>query len=221
MVDQPLEKLKSETAEVVRRWADTPYYDAAEKYAQGQWNNLIQPFLSSVEIDYSTTLELAVGHGRMTAILLEHAKRVIGVDVLEENIAYCALRFADVDHLELIRNDGVTLDGVASGSVSFVFCFDSMIHFDSDVVRAYLKEFARVLRPGGHAFLHHSNLTRNPGGDFQRNVHARNFMSIPMFSHYAQKEGLQVLKQKAIDWGPKDKRVVALDGLALLQAPEA
>ena len=34
-----------------------------------------------------------------------------------------------------------------------------MVHFDSDVVRAYLKEFRRILKPGGHGFCHHSNYT--------------------------------------------------------------
>jgi hypothetical protein len=111
----------------------------------------------------------------------------------------------------------VTLGAVGDGSISFVFCFDSMIHFDSDVVRAYLAEFRRVMEPGAKAFLHHSNLTRNPGGDFQRNAHARNFMSVPMFKHYAMKEGLTVLRQKVIDWGQADKRVKGLDGLALLR----
>lgn len=65
--------------------------------------------------------------------------------------------------------------------------------------------------------MHHSNLTRNPGGNFQKNAHARNFMSVQMFSHYAQKEGLQVVKQKIIDWGSGEKRVENLDGLTLLR----
>jgi hypothetical protein len=73
------------------------------------------------------------------------------------------------------------------------------------------------MKPGALAFLHHSNLTRNPGGNFQRNAHARNFMSVQMFSHYAQKEGLQVVKQKVIDWGSGEKRVENLDGLTLLR----
>jgi hypothetical protein len=38
-----------------------------------------------------------------------------------------------------------------------------------------------------------------------------------MFSHYAQKEGLQVVKQKVIDWGSGEKRVENLDGLTLLR----
>jgi len=42
-------------------------------------------------------------------------------------------------------------------------------------------------------------------------------MSVQMFSHYAQKEGLQVVKQKEIDWGSGERRVAKLDGLTLLR----
>lgn len=211
------DKLRKETANVVGRWAKTPYYDAVEKQALAQWQNLILPFLEGHEIDYSSVLELAVGHGRMTEILLQHSDRLTGVDVLQENIDFCSNRFGQHPKLTLLRNDGVTLPGVESGSVNFVFCFDSMIHFDSDVVRAYLREFKRILAPGGKAFLHHSNLTRNPGGNFQKNAHARNFMSQALFQHYASKEGLVSLKSEVIDWGRGDKRVAELDCLSLLR----
>lgn len=212
-----LGKLTEATLKVSQRWVATPYYDAVEKNARKQWDTLIMPFLGEDIPDMSHVLELAVGHGRMTQILLEHSPRVIGVDVLQENIDFCADRFAGVKHLTLMKNDGVRLDGIEDNSVSYVFCFDSMIHFDSDVVRNYLAEFYRVLQPGGMAFLHHSNLTRNPGGDFSRNAHARNFMSVQLFSHYAQKEGLSVVKQKVIDWGQGEKRVKDHDGLSLLR----
>lgn len=212
-------KLRRETAEVVGRWAKTPYYDAVEKQALAQWEDLIQPFLEGHEIDYTAVLELAVGHGRMTEILLQHATHVTGVDVLQENIDFCSTRLKQHPNLTLLRNDGVTLSGVASDTLNFVFCFDSMMHFDSDVVRAYLREFKRILAPGGKAFLHHSNLSRNPGGNFQTNAHARNFMSQALFQHYAAKEGLLCLKSEVIDWGRGEKRVAELDCLSLLGHP--
>lgn len=211
------EDLTETTIRVANRWVDTPYYASVEAMADNQWQKIIQPFLGAEPIDYTQVLELAVGHGRMTRILLERSYEVTGVDVLQENIDFCAKRFKGARNLRLIRNDGVTLPGVADASMTFVFCFDSMIHFDSDVVRAYLAEFRRVMEPGARAFLHHSNLTRNPGGDFQRNAHARNFMSVELFKHYALKEGLSVVRQKVINWGQGEKAVKGLDGLTLLR----
>jgi hypothetical protein len=40
-----------------------------------------------------------------------------------------------------------------------------------EIVMSYIPEFARVLRPGAYAFVHHSNYTANPGGDFRQNPH--------------------------------------------------
>jgi len=214
-----LTDLQQETAVVARRWAETPYYNSVEQRARKQWESLIWPFLKDYNVDFSSVLELAVGHGRMTQILLEKAGHVTGIDVLQENIDFCRERFANATNLTLVRNDGVKLDSVGDGAVSFAFCFDSMVHFDSDVVRSYLAEFQRVLKPGGLAFCHHSNLTRNPAGDFQRAAHARNFMSQALFQHYAHKEGLRVVKSEVIDWGAGARHVRQLDCLSLLWRP--
>ena len=101
-------------------------------------------------------------------------------------------------------------------SLSFLFCFDAMVHFDSDVVRAYLREARRALLPGGHAFLHHSN-------DMSRR--RRRFPPAPalaehpvagLMRHYAVKEGLEVVRQPPLDWGHDGSDI---DGLTLLRAP--
>ncbi len=211
----------SATKKIARRWADTPYYDAVEKTARNQWKNLILPFLHGYTTDFSHVLELAPGHGRITEILLSEAQSVTAIDVNSENIQFCRERFGDNPKLKLAENNGVTLEMVEDETISFVFCFDSMVHFDSDVVRAYLREFYRIMNHGATCFLHHSNLDKNPGGDFQKNIHARNFMTVELMSHYAQKEGLQVLKQEVLDWGRGDKMVRSLDGFTLLLKPGA
>lgn len=213
--------LRETTAVVTRRWASTPYYDAVEGMANSQWTKLIEPFFGRLPIDYSSILELACGHGRMTSILLGKADTVVAVDVLQENIDFCANRFAGVEKLRLVRNDGVTLKEIPDSSITFLFCFDSMVHFDSDVIRAYLGEFRRILKPGGFAFCHHSNYDRNPEGDFQKAPHARNFMTENMFRHYAFKEGLKTVKTKVIDWGAGEKHFERHDCLSLVQKPVA
>jgi hypothetical protein len=56
--------------EVSQRWAKTPYYDAVEKAAQAQWDKLIYPRIAELPINWNYVLELSIGHGRMTQILL-------------------------------------------------------------------------------------------------------------------------------------------------------
>ncbi|WP_304731669.1 Stf0 family sulfotransferase [Parvibaculum sp.] len=201
------------------RWVTTPYYDSVEKRALTQWQNMIIPFIGDTPVDFSSTLELAVGHGRLSAILIEKSKSFVGLDILSENVDICRDRFGESETRRFVLNDGVHLTGVDDSSVTFGFCFDSMVHFDSDVVRSYLEEFRRVLVPGGTAFLHHSNYGKNPTGDFSRAPHARNFMTKELFHHLAHKSGLVIVKSKVIDWGAGEKHHKDHDCLTLIKRP--
>jgi len=195
------------------RWRSSPYYDEAEEKLNSQWQLLVWPFISSSS--FNVTLELACGHGRNSERLLRLAERLILVDVNVENIDFCRARFLGKDDkIEYVVNNGADLSAVPDSSVDFVYCFDSMVHFHSDVVRSYLSEIRRCLKLNGRAFLHHSNYTANPGGlDIRKHLQGRNFMSQSLFAHYSILEGLDVVKSRVLDWGgTKD-----LDCFTLLQ----
>jgi ubiquinone/menaquinone biosynthesis C-methylase UbiE len=210
---------KDITSKEAQRWVGTPYYNAVEAIARSQWESIILPFLYPNQIDFSRILELAVGHGRMTPLLLERADHVVAADILKENIEFCQNRFAGEKKLTLICNSGTDLKEIPDESITFGFCWDSMVHFDPDVVRSYLGEFRRVLKPGAFAFCHHSNRTKNPIADWQKMPHARNVMSAEFFELFADKEGLKVVKQKVINWGRGERLMPNLDCLSLLKRP--
>jgi ubiquinone/menaquinone biosynthesis C-methylase UbiE len=189
-------------------WKQQPYYDEAEAHMEKQWQQTIWPFIQ--ESDFTTVLDLAAGHGRNSAKLIEFAGKIYIVDINQENIDFCKKRFADNRRFEFHRNDGCSLSFIPTHTLSLVYCFDAMVHFDSDVVRAYLREFARVLRSGGHGFCHHSNYTQRPGGDVHQNPGWRNFMSEALFAHYCVKEGLQVVKSRVINWSAPGSDCVTL-----------
>ena len=179
----------------------SPYYEQAEKQMDTQWQTTIWPFIKNA--DFSNVLDLAAGHGRNSEKLKGLARKIYVVDINQENIDFCQKRFAGDARFTFIRNDGFSLSAIPSGELTLVYCFEAMVHFDSDVVRAYLREFQRVLRSGGLGFCHHSNYTGNPGGDVRDNPGWRNFMSQALFAHLCAKEGLKVLKSTVIDWdGP-------------------
>lgn len=104
----------------------------------------------------AVALEVAPGHGRWTEFLVRHAAHVHLVDLNPSCIEYCRRRFAAHRHLSYAVTDGQSLPGVAAGAVDFAWSFDSFVHMEADVIGAYLREFARVLRPGGHAVIHHA-----------------------------------------------------------------
>jgi ubiquinone/menaquinone biosynthesis C-methylase UbiE len=179
-------------------WDGHPYYEEVEKWTDHMWDAFAQYREGA---DYRSTLELAVGHGRHSEKLLPLVDHITLVDINESNIEFCRERFGDDPRITYLVNDGDTLSEVPDGSITFVYCVDAMVHFDSDSVRSYLAEFNRILVPGGRGFCHHSNYTGNPGGDWLKNPHWRNFMSRELFAHYASKSGLRVLQSDLTDWG--------------------
>jgi len=207
--DAPSESdgLESLAGKVGKNWVKSKYFDNAEPHMKQQWDELIYPFIR--DCDFSCVVDLAAGHGRNSDKLREVAAKIYVVDINVENTAFCRERFAGDDRFTFITNNGIDLAGLADNSITLVYCFDAMVHFDSDVVRAYLREFKRVLKPGGRAFCHHSNYTKNPGGNIRDNPSWRNFMSQSLMAHYAIKEGLAIVKSVILPWEdtPADREI--------------
>lgn len=185
-------------ADVGNDWKGGVYYDDAEAAMDGQWNGLIWPFIQSR--DFSRVVEVAAGHGRNSERLRRLADKLYLVDINIENIDFLKQRFRDASNVVYVHNNGTDLSEIPTGDATFVYSFDAMVHFDSDVVRAYLAEFARVLQVGGSGFCHYSNYKGNPTGSHRDHPGWRNFMCRELFEHYAWKEGLTPVKSIQLDW---------------------
>jgi len=180
-------------------WKYAPYYNEAE-LAMDLWKSEVWPFIK--HYSFSCVLDLAAGHGRNSNKFKNLSQKIYIVDINQENIDFCMQRFKDdYERFEFIKNNGYTLDEIADESITLAFCYDSMVHFDSDVIRSYLKEFRRILKLGCHGFCHHSNYTENPTGNFHDNPGWRNYMSQTLFAHYCYKEKLTVIKSQIIRSG--------------------
>lgn len=103
-------------------------------------------------------LEIAPGFGRWTRFLLPFCESYIGVDLAQKCVDACTERFTTAPHASFHAGDGKSLPMVEGNSIDLIFSFDSLVHVDWEVMNSYIEEFARVLRPGGKAFVHHSNL---------------------------------------------------------------
>jgi SAM-dependent methyltransferase len=195
------------------------YFEIAEPVMDWQLERIILPLLDRYqnEIAYTAVLDFAAGYGRNSAWLKERAKHLTLVDINKKSIVRCQKRFAGDERFTYIVTDGASLTGIASESITLLYTFDSMVHFGSDVVQAYLPEFKRVLKSGCYGFCHHSHYTANPGGDFRDNPHWRNFMSKELFAHMLVKAGLEVVEQQIIDWG----EVTNLDCVTLFRKPKS
>lgn len=147
-----------------------------EKWSAGwgdsrfQWYATLLPRIHGF-LPAGTILEIACGRGRWSQYLKDACDRLILMDISQNCVDYCRERFAGESHVEYFVGSGSDL-AVADASVDFVFSFDSLVHADINVMEGYLREIDRVLKPGGGAFLHHSNLASCNVGKI-KNTHLR------------------------------------------------
>jgi ubiquinone/menaquinone biosynthesis C-methylase UbiE len=120
------------------------------------WGTLVPRIHSFVPA--GVVLELGPGQGRWSNYLKDLAEQLILVDVAEHCLDVCRRRFADALNVSCHLGDGTSLPMVPDRSVDFAFSFDSLVHAEADVLHAYASELARVLKPDGIGFIHHSNM---------------------------------------------------------------
>jgi len=100
-----------------------------------------------------TCVEVGCGPGRMTGALAERFDQVVAVDVSPAMLerAHAAVSAPNVSFVAV---SGERLDGVEDGSADTLVCYLVLQHLpDREVVEGYLREFARVLAPGGAAYV--------------------------------------------------------------------
>jgi ubiquinone/menaquinone biosynthesis C-methylase UbiE len=211
MTEIPVDKLRELAAYSGDPWTpQNAYFAHAEAYIERLWSDLVQPFIDGS--DFSHTVDLAAGHGRNSTKLITLAKRLTIMDIQSGNIEVCKARFVNQHNVTFLVNNGFDLQPIGDGDVTLVYCFDAMVHFDSDVIRSYLRDTRRVLAPGGRGFFHHSNYSA--GHDWRTNPSSRNFMTKELFAHYALKEGLSINSQRVINWEKPE-----IDCLTLVERP--
>lgn len=203
-----------------QKWSDHNWEHGGHRWSPGgtsagtemMWWRTIRPRLLH-RLPAGTVLEIAPGYGRWTAYLLRESRRLIGVDVTERCIDVCRSEF-DASKSEFHVNDGASLPMVPSNSIDFAFSLDSLVHVERQQIESYLRELARTLRPGGAAFLHHSNLgaytagSGNAVGDYVGERHWRApSMSARIFRDACASVGLVCVSQEIINWIGRDAQV--------------
>lgn len=183
------------------------YFESAEQTQSIHtfWGDetLFYHYFQMLSLD--NVVELACGRGRHVPQYCFRAGKIVLVDILEENIAFCRKRFADFKNISFYVNSGSDLSQLADNEYSALFTYDAMVHFESIDVYHYLQETFRILKWGGRALFHHSNNTFDYKQSFENSISGgRSYMSAQLFAHFAYRAGLTVLEQKIIDWGVPD-----------------
>lgn len=177
------------------------YFQRAEDALGTFWNENSVFYNLFRRLDLTNIVELACGRGRHIQKYINQAGSVTAVDILQKNIDYCKERYKEYKNIRYYTNNGKDLNDLCSMEYSAVFSYDAMVHFEMMDIYSYLKEFYRILQPGGYCLLHHSNNTKDYKVSFETGEHSRNYMSKDLFAYLAYRAGFKIIEQVVIDWG--------------------
>jgi SAM-dependent methyltransferase len=100
-----------------------------------------------------TCVEVGCGPGRMTGALAERFDRVLAVDVSPAMLEQ-ASEAVQAPNVRFVAVPGERLDGVDDAIADTLICYLVLQHLPARaVVEGYLAEFARILAPGGEAYV--------------------------------------------------------------------
>ncbi len=135
-------------------------------------------------------LEIGCGPGRLVKPLSRHFGEIHGVDVSDEMIRLARERLADIPHAHFHATDGASLALFADDSFDFIYSYAVFQHIPSrDVVLEYMRETARVLKPGG-VFHGQFNGLSHPG---DTNTWSGVVFSAADIRAFTRENGLQLL----------------------------
>ncbi|HSV64809.1 MAG TPA: class I SAM-dependent methyltransferase [Mycobacteriales bacterium] len=129
--------------------------DPAEFYASGAAEtDALLADCGIVPSEGRAVLEIGCGAGRMTWRLSELFGQVIALDVSAEMLRHARRALAGRGNITFLHGNGSDLSGLADQSVDVVFSYITMQHVPTGAGQlSYVRETARVLRPGGQAAL--------------------------------------------------------------------
>jgi hypothetical protein len=125
-----------------------PYFTEAEPAMANSWNQTIWPVIK--DFDFDTVLELAPGAGRNTEKLARFARIIHAVDMNEYALRKLRARFQCGPRrcgLHTHRNHGNDLAMIPDGSITFIYSWDSAVHFDKAVLKDYVPNSRVCLSP--------------------------------------------------------------------------
>lgn len=107
--------------------------------------------------------EIGCGVGRIGAQLAGHVALWHGIDIAENMAALARARVDAHPGATASAVDGPNLRPFATASMDKGYCVAVFIHMDKEDMVLYLREVARVLRPGGLFYFDHWNLSHPVG----------------------------------------------------------
>jgi SAM-dependent methyltransferase len=142
----PMWAILTDPAKAGRRW------DVDEFFATGVHEVAIfmeQASAWGVPVSRRTALDFGCGIGRLTQALAGHFEQAYGVDVSPKMIELAKTHNRRGARCEYVCNPATNLGEFETGSIDMVYSWITLQHMRPGHARRYMREFLRVLAPGG------------------------------------------------------------------------
>jgi SAM-dependent methyltransferase len=163
-------------------------------------DEFVFPFVSTD----SVALEVGIGGGRIAARVAPRVSRLYGFDISPAMLVAARTALAQNHNVELRLLDGPALSDELEGEVDLAYAFATFLHLDLHMMWRYFREFARVLHPGGHAFVHTATITTPDGwarfaGQERYAVAGFYFVSPEIVRTLGSRAGLTLVRESSED----------------------
>ena len=139
-------------------WTHYDWSRLGEEWSESsEWTaSVVEHLLAPHVPPGSRVLEIGPGAGRWTQYLLPRASRLVIVDVTPKCLEVCHARFQSAAQLECLLTDDSDLSALHEASFDRIWSWDVFVHVGLEDIKRYLREFSRVLVPGGLGLVQHA-----------------------------------------------------------------
>lgn len=160
----------------------------------------ILPYVTSQSI----VAEIGVGGARIASRVVAKPKELWCFDVSPQMLKKAKAALRGFPQTRFVQLTEPRLPDDCTGRFDFVYSFDVFVHLDLHTIWKYLNDIRRVLKTGGKAFIHVSNLTAPAGWERfavqdDYSVEGFYFISPQIADLLIERSGLKKVKTSMVD----------------------
>jgi SAM-dependent methyltransferase len=145
---------------------------------------------------YGAALEIGCGPGRLLRPMAAHFREIHGIDVSDEMIARARENLRGTPNAHAHHSPQSNLDPVSGIAFDFIYSYAVFQHIPSrEVVLGYLRQAARLLRPGG---IVRAQLNGLPQDGVQFTTWSGVRIEAEAIATFAREQGLQLLALEGV-----------------------
>lgn len=157
-------------------------------------NQLIDECLRKYVPTQKEILEIGPGAGRWTEVLKDRCSILHLADISKTCLDLCQERFKDAANIRYHQITDGTLKFLPENSLDGIWSYDVFVHINPTEIERYVKDFAKVLKPGGVGVIHHAGAYPTDRLK-QATAAGRSPMTGPFFAELVRRAGLVLLEQ--------------------------